>query len=391
MQQAYGLKTLNRPPKIKEMVLFERDLWELVNKIKFRKVSSNFQNQLKENIKATKKSKKIFVFADKTSNIYQIEKDEYNKLTTDASSLAYKKVSDKFSNKVNANEKKIIENKAVVNRMFVNGSNSCFITLKEHKPNFFNNPKVCSLNPAKNELGRISKSILDRINTSLRNLIKVNQWKDSKEVIEWFKNITNKQKHKFIVFDIKDFYPTITKDLLTKCLKFAEEKVQISNDDKKIIYHGRKSLLFNEEGTWMKKDGLFDVTMGAYDGVEVCELVGTFLLDKICEKYDKNSIGLYRDDGLSVFKNKSGTQLERTKNNLQKTFREFGLEIVAESNFKNVNYLDVTLNLNNGSFKPYHKPDDFIQYINKGSNHLPSIIEHLPASIGKRLSNNSSD
>ena len=105
----------------------------------------------------------------------------------------------------------------------------------------------------------------------------------------------------------------------------------------------------------------------------------------------KNSIGLYRDDGLSVFKNKSGTQLERIKKNLQKTFKDFGLEIVAESNLKIVNYLDVTLNLNNGSFKPCHKPDDIIQYINKESNHHPSIIEHLPASIEKRLSNNSSD
>ena len=54
-------------------------------------------------------------------------------------------------------------------------------------------------------------------------------------------------------------------------------------------------------------------------------------------------------------------------------------------------YLDVTLNLNNGSFKPYHKLDDIIQYFNKESNHPHSIIEHLPASIEKRLSNNSSD
>ena len=80
---------------------------------------------------------------------------------------------------------------------------------------------------------------------------------------------------------------------------------------------------------------------------------------------------------MSAFKNKSGTQLERIKKNLQKTFKNFGLEIVAESNLKIVNYLDVTLNLNNGSFKPYHKPDDIIQYINKESNHPPSIIEHL--------------
>ena len=64
---------------------------------------------------------------------------------------------------------------------------------------------------------------------------------------------------------------------------------------------------------------------------------------------------------------------------------------MAESNLKIVNYLDVTLNLNNGSFKPYHKPDDIIQYINKESNHPPSIIEQLLASIEKWLSNNSSD
>ena len=45
--------------------------------------------------------------------------------------------------------------------------------------------------------------------------------------------------------------------------------------------------------------------------------------------------------------------------------KELGLEIVAECNLRIVNYLDVTLNLNNGSFKPYHKPDNIIQYINK--------------------------
>ena len=61
MQQKYGLKTLNCPPKIKEMVLFERDLRDLVNKIKFRKVSSNFQNQLKEDIK---KNLGILAFRD---------------------------------------------------------------------------------------------------------------------------------------------------------------------------------------------------------------------------------------------------------------------------------------------------------------------------------------
>ena len=43
--------------------------------------------------------------------------------------------------------------------------------------------------------------------------------------------------------------------------------------------------------------------MGAYDGAEACELVGTFPLDKISVEYEKNSIGLYHDNRLSMFKN----------------------------------------------------------------------------------------
>ena len=67
----------------------------------------------------------------------------------------------------------------------------------------------------------------------------------------------------------------------------------------------------------MKKGGLFDVTMGAYDGREVYELVGTFLLDKIIVKYDRNSIGLYRNNDLSVFKNSTWKNKKELAKNIQ--------------------------------------------------------------------------
>ena len=52
-----------------------------------------------------------------------------------------------------------------------------------------------------------------------------------------------------------------------------------------IMHHVRKSLFFSSEKLWMKREGnLFDVTMGAYDGAEVCELIGIFMLNKISEK-----------------------------------------------------------------------------------------------------------
>ena len=113
-----------------------------------------------------------------------------------------------------------------------------------------------------------------------------------------FQKYQKKNKHKFIIFDIKNFYPTITKNLLTKALRFAEETIYVGEEDKRNIYHARKSLLCNDNQTWMKKCGEeFDVTMGAYDGAEVCELVGIYMLNKISKHYNINSMGLYRDDG----------------------------------------------------------------------------------------------
>ena len=75
---------------------------------------------------------------------------------------------------------------------------------------------------------------------------------------------------------------------------------------------------------------------------------------------------------------------------MQRLFKEYDLEIIAESNQKIVNYLDVTLNLKDGTFRPYHKPGDQMQYIHTESNHPPNIIKHIPASIETRLSNLSS-
>ena len=130
--------------------------------------------------------------------------------------------------------------------------------------------------------------------------------------------------------------------------------------------------------------------MGAFDGAEICELVGIFLLNLLSEKYTKENLGLYRDDGLAVFKNISGPQNERIKKDFQKVFKEKGLDLVIVCNRKSVEYLDVTLDLNDGSFRPYHKPDNETNYIHAQSDHPPSIIQHLPMAVEKRISELSS-
>ena len=55
-----------------------------------------------------------------------------------------------------------------------------------------------------------------------------------------------------------------------------------------------------------------------------------------------------------------------------------------------MNYLDVTFNLNDGSFKPFHKPDNETCYIHAESDHPPNIIKQIPIAVEKRLSDLSS-
>ena len=65
----------------------------------------------------------------------------------------------------------------------------------------------------------------------------------------------------------------------------------------------------------------------------------------------------------SIIRNKSCAQLKKIKKKLQRLFKRYDLEIIVESNQKIVNYLDVTLNLKDGTFRRYYKLDGKIKYI----------------------------
>ena len=142
----------------------------------------------------------------------------------------------------------------------------------------------------------------------------------------------------------------------------------------------------------MKKNNAstFDVTMGSFDGAEVCELVGVYMLHELTAHVGRAQIGLYRDDGLAVLRNTTGSAAERIRKSLTAVFAGHGLKVTIDTNLKVVNFLDVTFNLSTGGYMPHRKPGDTPQYINTHSNHPPSIIKQLPAGISRRVSTNSS-
>ena len=101
---------------------------------------------------------------------------------------------------------------------------------------------------------------------------------------------------------------------MKNAIQSSAEHTDISKNDLEVIFNARKSSLFNSNQPWIKRDSdTFDVTMGGYGGAEICELVGIFTLSLLSRKISSNNIGLYLDDGLSVFRNISGRQAEKYK------------------------------------------------------------------------------
>ena len=113
----------------------------------------------------------------------------------------------------------------------------------------------------------------------------LNQWKNTDEVITWFNNVEDKQNNAFIWFDVCEFYPSITEELLDKALDFAKNYTTITKQDRQIIMQTKQSLLYNDQTAWCKKNSNFDVTMGSFDGAETCELVRLYMLSQLEKLY----------------------------------------------------------------------------------------------------------
>ena len=106
----------------------------------------------------------------------------------------------------------------------------------------------------------------------MRAQTQVNQWRNTIEAISWFQSFKNKERKTFLIFDIVDFYTSISEQLLDKSIAWAKKKL-----------------------------------------------------------FGKN-VGLYRDDGLTVLNTESGRLYDKTSKDLSHTFNELGLSIIALTN-----------------------------------------------------------
>ena len=115
--------------------------------------------------------------------------------------------------------------------------------------------------------------------------------------------------------------------LFTDSIKHTKNLTEITGQELGIILQARISLLFQNTEQWAKNSATedFDDPVECHDGAEVCESVGSYTLNQL---NNKESIGLYRDDGLGDFHSITKLEIERN-----------GKKQIVDNNSKNVDCL----------------------------------------------------
>ena len=145
-------------------------------------------------------------------------------------------------------------------------------------------------------------------------------------------------------------------------INFTENYTSISQENIRIIKHCRTSLLFYNKEPWKKKEheSSFDVTIGSYDNAELCELIGIYIHSSLESSLEKDQMGLYRDDGFIVLLNINNQKTDKIRRKIITVFTSIDFRIEITTNLMEVNFLDVTFNLEQNTYRPYKKTKQII-------------------------------
>ena len=130
----------------------------MIRKIEFTNVRNDFQKKLQSDVQRIQSSNKLFVFADKSTKLYELTGKHYEKRLHDNITQTYKKANAGEKLKIDKESKKFAKSLNLDDKMECYSDQCAFITLKDHKENFKSNTKCRLINPSKSEVGLVSKT-----------------------------------------------------------------------------------------------------------------------------------------------------------------------------------------------------------------------------------------
>ena len=89
----------------------------MIRKIEFIKVRNIFRDKLKQDLETIRSSKNLLAFADKSTNLYELSKESYEKLLHDSITQTYKKPPVNAKQKIDRESKKFAKSLRLKGRM----------------------------------------------------------------------------------------------------------------------------------------------------------------------------------------------------------------------------------------------------------------------------------
>ena len=136
IKETYGFKSKHHLGLYKALEIFEKDLYTVVSSLNYRNSTDDFEEQMNEDVSSIISSPDVFIFADKTYNIYKAPPQHYKKLLKENVIKTYKKLTECLEKSINLEAKKIAKKLEFVERVECLAKNPAFITLKDHKEKF---------------------------------------------------------------------------------------------------------------------------------------------------------------------------------------------------------------------------------------------------------------
>lgn len=132
------------------------------------------------------------------------------------------------------------------------------------------------------------------------------------------------------------------KKSLSEALLFAKDVVNLKPDGSMVVKCGSKI-----------PSGYFGAPQGLYDGVEILELIGIYMLSKINKTVHIDNHRIYHNDSLMAVPNNNRKKNNSIRKKLHQVFKEMDFDITVKINKKVVQFLDTELNLLDGNISPH--------------------------------------
>ena len=113
LPETYGLKSLNCPTQVQQLIQFERDLLDIKKSLKLWKKEAISKRDWKTTYDTVHDTDTILAFSDETFNLYKLKKEQYQKMLIDSITTTYKNANNNIHKKINTDGKKLMKDKDI--------------------------------------------------------------------------------------------------------------------------------------------------------------------------------------------------------------------------------------------------------------------------------------